>query len=371
MPDRSAYAMSSSETSRPVPPVPRRSPRGGRIVAIAVGLCLLLAAGWTIAWQLVSLRVEATLQAWIEQRRALGDRIEHGPLAMGGYPLTVTVTMKEVHWTRESGPTLLTAAAPELVATARVWSPLSLLLQPTRGARASAAGSWGALTGDAGRVEAVVALGRRVPERIDLMLRDLDLTGPGGVRLARIDSVDASIDPDPEADPAAVAGSVPTTLAVTAHAAGVRPAGTGELPFNGPAVVAVKAALRGSVDPTAGLPGLVQWRDAGGVIDVHRLSVSWSPVDLVGDGTFALDAALRPEGAGVAEIQGVAETLDRLVAQGRMKPGQAALLKLAAIAASEPSEDGTRQRLKAPVTVQDGTLRLGQFPVAKVRSIAD
>lgn len=336
-----------------------------------VGVCTLLAAGWTVAWQVVSLRVEATLQAWIEQRRALGDRIEHGPLVLGGYPLTVTVTMKEVHWTRENGPTLLTAAAPELVTAARIWSPLSLTVHPTAGARASAAGSWGSLTGDAELAEAVVAFGRRAPERIDLRLRNLDLTGPGGVRLARVATLDATIDPDPEGDPNAVAGAVPTTLAVTAHATGVRPAGAEQLPFDGPAVVVVKAALRGSMDPTAGLPGLAMWRDAGGVIDVHRLSVSWSPVDLVGDGTVALDAALRPEGAGVAEIQGVAEALDRLVAQGRMKPGQAALLKLAAIAASQPAEDGSGQRLRAPVTVQDGTLRVGQIAIAKVRSIAE
>lgn len=364
--------MSSSETSRSgLPPKPGRASRPGRVALVVLGLGLLAAAGWTVAWQVVSLRVEATLQAWIEQRRALGDRIEHGPLALGGYPFTVTVTMKQVHWTREHGPTLLTAAAPELVATARVWSPLSLSVRPTAGARASAAGSWGSLTGDAELAEAIVTLGRRAPEHIDLRLRNLDLTGAGGARLARIDALDAAIDPDPERDPNAAAGAVPTTLAVTAHAAGVRPAGAEQLPFDGPAVVVVRAALRGSMDPTAGLPGLAMWRDAGGVIDVHRLSVSWSPVDLVGDGTFALDAALRPEGAGVAEIQGVAETLDRMVAQGRMKPGQAALLKLAAIAASQPAENGSGQRLRAPVTVQDGTLRVGQIAIAKVRSIAD
>lgn len=338
---------------------------------MAVGLAVLSAAGWTVAWQVVALRVQATLEAWIDQRRALGDRIEHGPMTIGGYPLAVAVTLKQVHWAREDGPTLLTAAAPELVASTAVWHPMTLTVRPTTGARASAAGTWGVLTGDAERAEAVVALGRRAPERIDLTLRNLDLTGPGGARLARIETVAASIDPAPARDPNAVAGAVPATLAVTAHATGVRPVGAEQLPFDGPAAVAITAALRGAVDPTAGLPGLVTWRDAGGVIDVHRLSVSWSPVDLVGDGTFALDAALRPEGAGVAEIQGVAETLDRLVAQGRMKPGQAALLKLAAIAASEPAESGSGQRLKAPVTVQDGTVRLGQIPVARVRSIAD
>ncbi|HEY9567919.1 MAG TPA: DUF2125 domain-containing protein, partial [Thalassobaculum sp.] len=107
---------------------------------VLLGVSLLLAAGWTAAWKIVSLRVEAGLQAWIDQRRTLGDRIQHGPMVLGGYPLAVTVTVKEVHWSRADGPTLLTAATPGLVASARVWNPFSLFLRPTAGVRASAAG---------------------------------------------------------------------------------------------------------------------------------------------------------------------------------------------------------------------------------------
>ena len=365
--------MSSSETTRPTPGTVPRSPSRRLLVTATLGLALLFAAGWTIAWQLLAMRAEAMVRAWVEQRRALGDRIEHGPIRVGGFPLTIEVATTQVHWAHEDGNSLLTAAAPGVVASAPMWSPLRVTVRPTDGGRASAAGNWGSITGDADVVVAVLALalGRRVPERIDLTLRNLDLTGPGGAVLARIEAVDASVDPAPWHDADAVDGAVPTTLTVHAHATGVRPAGAEQLPFDGPATVTVAAALRGPVDPTAGVPGLALWRDAGGVIDVDRLVISWSPVDLVGDGTFALDAALRPEGAGTAEIQGVAETLDRLVAQGRMKPNQAALLKLAAIAASVPSPDGSGQRLKAPVTVQDGTVRLGQFAVGKVRSIAD
>lgn len=362
--------MSSPDTTRPDPPAGRGPRRRRRLGLVAGGVALLLVAGWIIAWQLVALQVEASLSGWIDQRIALGDRVEHGPMALGGFPLTVAITMKQVHWTREQGPTLLAAAASELVASTPLWNPFRVTVRPTGGGRASAAGSWGSVTADAGLALAVVTLGHGGASQVDLTLRNLDLTGPGGAVLATVEAVDASIDPTPEPHSGAVA-AVPTTLEVAGTANGVRPAGAERLPFEGPATVAWRAALRGAVDPTAGLPGLAMWRDAGGVIDISHLSISWAPVALVGDGTIALDAAMRPEGAGVAQVEGVAEALDRLVALGRMKAGDAALLKIAAIAASEPSEDGSRQRLKAPVSAQGGTLRVGQFPVAKVRSIAE
>lgn len=362
--------MSSSETTRPGPRVVRRRGRRRAILAVA-GVAVLAAVAWTAAWNVVASGVKSSLDDWVALRRALGDRIEHGPMSTRGFPFTVTVVTNEVHWTREDGVNLLTAAAPQVVASAPVWNPTRLTIRPTSGGRASVAGPWGSITGDAELAMAILALGRQTPTRIDVTLRNLDLTGPGGKQLARIEAIDAVFRPDPEPDEGADAGSVPTTLAMSAHATGVHPAGAERLPFDGPATVTLTAALRGPVDPAAGLTGLALWRDAGGVIDVDRLVVSWSPVDLVGDGTFALDAALRPEGAGVAEIQGVAETIDRLVAQGRMQPGQAALLKLAAIAASEPGRDGGGQRVKAPVSVQDGTVRVGRIAIAKVRSIAD
>lgn len=341
------------------------------LTIVLVGAVLLIAAGWTVAWQLLAIRVEATLDAWIDQRRALGDRIEHGPMTLSGFPLSVDVGIRQVHWSREDGPTLLTAAAPHVIASTPVWNPLQLTIRPTEGGRASAAGAWGSVTGDADVAQAVLALGRRAPTRMNLTLRNLDLTGPGGALLAKVDSVDAVIDGDPDQGENPVAGVVPTVLTIALFADGVRPSGADRLPFDGPAKVTLNAALRGPVDPTAGVPGLALWRDAGGVIDINRLAVSWSPVDVVGDGTVALDAALRPEGAGVAEIQGATEALDRLVVQGRLKAGQAALFKLAVIAASEPSDDGSGQRLKAPISVQDGTVRVGQIAVAKVQAISD
>lgn len=363
--------MSSPDTTRPTPPAARRPSRRRVLVLAVVGCVLLAAAGWTIAWQLVALRVEASLRSWIDQRLALGDTLEHGPMTISGFPMRVEVSAREVHWTRSDGQTLLTAAAQGVVASVAVWDPFRLTVRAVGGGRASAAGPWGAITGDAGKAGAKLTIGPRAPRRIQLVLGDLTLTAPGGAPVATVESVDATVEPNPAPTGGAIAGEVPTTLAVSGHAEGIRPAGAETLPFDGPASATATLDLRGPVDPAAGIPGLAQWRDAGGVIDIRSLSVSWAPVDLIGDGTFALDAALRPEGAGTAEVRGAPAAVDRLVKLGRLKVNQAALIKLAMIAASEPSDDGSGDLIKAPVTIQDGTLKVGQFTVAKVRSIAE
>ena len=193
--------MSSSETTGPTQRSVRRPSWRRRVIATALGVGLLFAAGWTIAWQLLAMRAEASVEAWVSERRALGDRIQHGPVRVGGFPLTVEIQTREVHWVREDGVTLLTAAAPDVIASAPVWNPFRLTLRPTSGGRASVAGAWGSITGDADMAAAVVTLSRQGPERIELTLRNLDLIGPGGAMLARIDALDASIDPAPARNP--------------------------------------------------------------------------------------------------------------------------------------------------------------------------
>ena len=226
--------MSSSETTGPTQRSVRRPSWRRRVIATALGVGLLFAAGWTIAWQLLAMRAEASVEAWVSERRALGDRIQHGPVRVGGFPLTVEIQTREVHWVREDGVTLLTAAAPDVIASAPVWNPFRLTLRTTSGGRASDACAWGSITGDADMAAAVVTLSRQGPERIELTLRNLDLIGPGGAMLARIDALDASIDPAPARNPGDTAGAVPATMTLNAHADGVRPVGVEELRSTAP-----------------------------------------------------------------------------------------------------------------------------------------
>ena len=61
---------------------------------------------------------------------------------------------------------------------------------------------------------------------------------------------------------------------------------------------------------------LARWRDAGGALEISVFALDWEALSIRGDGTFALDEKLQPQGAMTAEIDGVEKTSDALIAAG-------------------------------------------------------
>jgi hypothetical protein len=79
--------------------------------------------------------------------------------------------------------------------------------------------------------------------------------------------------------------------------------------------------------PWDGTPNaLTRWRDAGGTFELHELAFAWSGLKLEGDGTFALDDQLRPEGAFAFRLDGLQATLQRLTHAGDLSPEFAELI---------------------------------------------
>lgn len=363
--------MTAPETTHPAdlgtPPLSRRP----RFVLWAASLAVVLIVGWIAVWHVAASQSEAIVDNWIEARRALGETIEHGPMVFSGFPLSVDIAVDAVHWSGRDGATQRFAAAPSLVLSARPWRPGTLVIQAPSGARASVAGPWGALTGDSKHAVVEVDLGRTAAEQVGLSVRNLIVTLPGGVALASVDRMDATIDPTPAIDPNAPAGAPPASLTVDAALRGVLPAGIVDPPFDGKANGSLRAALVGRVEMADGVAGLTRWRDSGGLLRVERLRLDWLPLDVTAEGMLTLDQALRPEGEAVAEIWGLADTVDRLAGQERIEPGAAAVLKLAAAAFAKPASDGTGRRVvRAPVRIRDGRLSVGSAVLARIGPIA-
>ncbi|NQW09824.1 MAG: DUF2125 domain-containing protein [Alphaproteobacteria bacterium] len=349
---------------------PAQRPSRRRWIWLLVIAGGLLTIGWTVAWQLVAARSQATVDGWVEARRAAGETLEHGPMVLSGFPLSVDITVNAVHWSRKDGDTLLVGATPHLIVSATPWRPGTLVVQAPTGVRASVSGLLGTLTGDSARASFEIDLGRRAAEEIRFTLRDLDLTLPGDVALASVEWVRATVDPTPAADPNAGTGRPSRSLSVTAAVQGVLPAGVVDPPFDGRANGTLRAVMLGRIDPGDGVAGLAEWRDSGGALVIERLRLDWLPLDVTAEGDFTLDQLLRPEGDAVAEIRGLADTVDRLAARGRIEPGAAAVLKLAAAAFAKPASDGVGQVVRAPVRIRDGRLSIGSAVLARIGSIA-
>jgi len=104
---------------------------------------------------------------------------------------------------------------------------------------------------------------------------------------------------------------------------------------------------------------LARWRDRGGTVEVSRLALSWGPLALEGDGTLALDSAMRPLAAFSARLAGGPETVERLAAAGLIAPMDALGAKIALAAMTIVPAEGGAPYAQVPVTLQDGYLYLG------------
>lgn len=103
---------------------------------------------------------------------------------------------------------------------------------------------------------------------------------------------------------------------------------------------------------------LSSWRDAGGVVDIKKLEIVWAPMHIKGDGTFALDEAMRPLSAFSATITGYDKLLGILSDVGAIKPktAQIANFALGLLAQKDP---GGELEITVPITAQNGKLSVG------------
>src|SRR6185295_1371880 len=95
-------------------------------------------------------------------------------------------------------------------------------------------------------------------------------------------------------------------------------------------------ALRGAFDAERRpREAVAAWRDAGGTLEIRRLTLDWAPLALAGDG---------PLGAFTLRIAGYAETIDAIAGAGALRPREAAAIKAALnLLARQEGADGRRE----------------------------
>jgi hypothetical protein len=122
---------------------------------------------------------------------------------------------------------------------------------------------------------------------------------------------------------------------------------------------------------TAGkLPdALAAWRDGGGTVELQSVDLAWGSLNIMADGTMALDRDLQPLGAFTARIMGYDAIIDALTENGALKANEGQLARFGLSMMAQRGADGTPQ-LKTPVTMQDGALYLGPARLVKLARIA-
>lgn len=108
-----------------------------------------------------------------------------------------------------------------------------------------------------------------------------------------------------------------------------------------------------------------EWRDAGGIIDIHTLKLDWAPILLTTNGTLTLDASMRLLGSFAAEIYGYEEALNRLVSLKQIKSKHAKRASFILQLFSSTDNAG-RPYIKIPITLQNGVLSTGPLNLLKL-----
>ena len=101
---------------------------------------------------------------------------------------------------------------------------------------------------------------------------------------------------------------------------------------------------------------LTHWRDQGGALDIQQANMSWGDLTLSFQGTLALDETLNPEGSFTSTVKGIPEFLKQLSQNQSYSKQDRLFLEL-----SLGFLSGTSGEITLPLTLQNQTLRLGNF----------
>jgi hypothetical protein len=134
----------------------------------------------------------------------------------------------------------------------------------------------------------------------------------------------------------------------------------------------VELALTGPMPPPFGPPAAraARWRDAGGAVELRAFSLRWGPAAATASATLALDAALQPAGAGTLRLAGAGAVLDAATEAGLVPPRSAGAARLALQMMQRRPHDGGPPLLEVPLTLEERTLALARFPLARLPVLA-
>lgn len=334
-----------------------------RALFLALSVAILLLLAYTIWWAALAGKVRTALAE--APGRALAEKgitLDLRDPVVGGFPLSVTVDLSGARAQWPSGTVLELGA---VTAVAPAWDPTDITVTSAAPASLDLAGS-----------------ARHAPiagTAAGLSLRaDLGLDGKPRMVTATLTGVQTRTEA-----PWAAAETILTWMAPARPPEGpTDPQGQVsllvrdlDLPGVVPAPltrridqVALSYEARGPLPAKPSVEGMTAWRDGGGTLEILGLRLLWSGMDLRGNATLALDAAMQPEGAGTAELSGGQALIDMLAQGGGLKPEQVDGVKAGLSMLSRPTDDG-RSVLRVPVTLQNSRLSIGPLMVATLPPI--
>ena len=332
-----------------------------RALLVCLAALVAVALGWIGLWVWSAGQLETAVARFAEQQRARGLEISYQGPEVGGFPFGLTAGFATPLVSGREG---WRWAGPAVSGQAKVWSPFTIetafagrhriayrvdpeLPEAEIEAEAAEASGWAELRRD-GRVEqAAFDLGAlRVQPPAGGPASAERLAGRFGPSRTGAAGFGTEIDLAVEADGVVLPDEIKTPLGQRIEMAGL------------------DATLVGEIPPGKPEQALAAWRDAGGSLEVRRLSTVWGSLQLEAAGTAGLDREFRPIGAFEARIGGLVETLDALARAGVIESGVLLAARFAVAALG-----GEQGIVEVPITLRDGRLYLGPVPLVRLSPV--
>lgn len=344
-------------------PKPRRPrPRTMRVgAAIAAGLAVVYTGIWF--WEASVTRSQ--VKHFETAREAEGVHLSHHGLEIRGFPFSIEAQLHDVVVTGLPRLRATKIEMPMLTAHARPWQPNDWLFSAPDGVVAIVPDEGGGIKASAHELKGEVSGTSSRGWTADIRAGGLAaaaLVAPVGDLEAASLRLHLSLPANPPDEHGSVTAEFSATLDRMALPQAIGPLKR----------VVDRIAFDGTVDgQIPALPlraALAQWRDDGGTIELHHLTVNWQQLSVVGNGTVALDKDMQPLAAFSAALRGWPAMLDALVAQGEMGRADANFAKIGLALLARPGDDG-QSELRTPITLQNGHLYLEKAKVAQVPKI--
>lgn len=353
------------------PHAPRRGgPRRAWVLASgALSAALLLAAAaQALLWDRVCGRLEEGFTTWVANRRAEGWTVAHGAPARGGWPFVPTLTVPGPRLQGDAGTPMAEVEWRAEALALRVHPPRFDRLAVEMPGRHLLRLGGAALPFAADRLDLSLPVkDGAAPREASAEARRLRFGAPAGqvgigAASLRFETIDGG---GPSAPPAVALRVAATDTAL--------PPGLPGASRLGRVVERVGSdlVLVGSFGPSGGDAARQArvWRDGGGALIVRALDVRWGEAAASATGTFRLDDALQPAGAGALRVAGGEALLDAAGEAGLLAPFAATAARIALRALSRAPPEGGPPRAELPLAVRGRSLSLGGVPVARLPAL--
>lgn len=327
-------------------------------------LLVLLAGGDALLWRWGTAAMQRGLETQMAQWRRQGWTVRAGRPEPAGWPLHARLVVPDLALSGPFGPPGGVAwTAHAVVLDLGLLHPRSLVVD-FAGPQTLRLGPGPALPLEAGQARAVVPLvAGAPPQALDVALRDLRLGPPAAALRAAQATLHLA------EHPGAASGEPAVSLVLSAQAIDLPALPDGRAWALGGRIATLEldGALTGPLpmlpDPEA---RATAWRDGGGTLALHALSLRWGPLDLAGSATLALDAALQPMGTARLQMTGQDAVLDALARDRLVAPTAAQAAKAVLALMAHTPAGGGPARVEVPLSLQDRTLAMGRIPLLRL-----